>query len=57
MKVISKNLKRILLFIISQEQSDYVEGRQILDNMILAHKVIHSLWTTKYPGMHLKIDL
>jgi hypothetical protein len=35
MKVIAKRLKSILLFIISQEQSGYVEGRQIMDNIIL----------------------
>jgi hypothetical protein len=56
-KVISKRLKRILSFIISQEQSGYVEGRKILDSVILAHEVIHSLQTTKSPGMLLKIDL
>jgi len=57
MKVIAKRLKPILLFIISPEKSGYVEGRQILDSVILAHKVIHSLHMTKSPGMLLKLDL
>jgi hypothetical protein len=35
----------------------YVEGRQILDSVILAHEVIHSLQTTGTPGMLLKLDL
>jgi hypothetical protein len=56
-KVIAKHLKPILSFIISLEQSGYVEGRQILDNIILAHEVIHSLHATKSPGMLLKLDL
>jgi hypothetical protein len=34
-----------------------VEGRQILDNVILAHEVIHSLQKTRTPGMLLKLDL
>jgi hypothetical protein len=42
-KVIARRLKFILPTIISPEQSSYVEGRQILDNVILAHEVIHSL--------------
>jgi hypothetical protein len=41
----------------SLEQSGYVEGRQILDSVILAHEVIHSLHSTKTQGMLLKLDL
>jgi len=35
-KIISNRMKPILPGIISEEQSDYVEGRQILDNILLA---------------------
>ena len=42
-KVIARRLKPILPTIISLEQSGYVEGRKILDSIILAHEVIHSL--------------
>jgi hypothetical protein len=56
-KIIATRLKPILPFIILQEQSGYVEGRQILDNVILAHEVIHSLHSTKSQGMLLKLDL
>jgi hypothetical protein len=56
-KVIARRLKPILPTIISPEQSGYMEGRQILDNVILAHEVIHSLQKTKTPGMLLKLDL
>jgi hypothetical protein len=34
-----------------------VEGRQILDSVILAHEIIHSLHSTKTQGMLLKLDL
>jgi hypothetical protein len=40
-KIITKCLKPILSFIISPKQSGHMEGRQILDTFILAHKVIH----------------
>jgi hypothetical protein len=56
-KVIARRLKPILPTIISPEQSGYVEGRQILDNVILAHEVIHSLQKTRMPGMLFKLDL
>jgi hypothetical protein len=56
-KVISLRLKHILPFIISKEQSGYVEGRQIMDSVILVHEIIHSLKSTRTPGMLLKLDL
>jgi exonuclease III len=56
-KIIATRLKPILPFLISPEQSGYVEGRQIMDSVILAHEVIHSLHSTKTPGMLLKLDL
>jgi hypothetical protein len=56
-KVIALRLKPILPFIISKEQSEYVEGRQIMDSVILVHEVIHSLKSTRTPGILLKLDL
>jgi ribonuclease HI/exonuclease III len=56
-KVIARRLKPLLPAIISPEQSGYVEGRQIMDSVILAHEVIHSLQKTKRAGMLLKLDL
>eukprot|EP00253_Pinus_taeda_P023191 PITA_23191 len=56
-KVVALRLKPMLPFIISPEQSGYVEGRQIMDGIILTHEIIHSLKQTKKPGMLLKIDL
>ena len=56
-KVIANRLKPPLPLIISQEQAGFVEGRQILDGIILVHETIHSLKVTKTPGMLLKRDL
>lgn len=56
-KVIANRLKPLLPLLISPEQTGYVEGCQILDDIILTHEVIHSLKQTKNPGMLLKIDL
>jgi hypothetical protein len=56
-KVIALRLKPILPFIISKEQSGYVEGRKIMDSIILVHEIIHSLKITHTPGMLLKLDL
>jgi len=56
-KVIANRLKPLLPMLISPEQSGYVEGRQILDGIILTHEIIHSLKQNKQPGMILKLDL
>eukprot|EP00253_Pinus_taeda_P029800 PITA_29800 len=56
-KFIANRLKVILPGIISQEQSGYVEGRQILDNILLAQEMIHSLHSRKEVGMLMQFDL
>eukprot|EP00253_Pinus_taeda_P027218 PITA_27218 len=56
-KVIANRLKPLLPMLISPEQSGYVEGRQIMDGIILTHEIIHSLKQSKQAGMLLKLDL
>eukprot|EP00253_Pinus_taeda_P017956 PITA_17956 len=56
-KVLANRLKPLLPLLISQEQTSYVEGRQIMDGIILSNEVIHSLKLLKKPGMILKLDL
>ena len=46
-KVIENNLKPLLPGLISPEQSGFVEGRQIMDGIIIFHKTIHSLKQTQ----------
>lgn len=40
-KVVSNGLKPLLRMLVSGEESSYVEGRKILDNIIQAHEVVH----------------
>eukprot|EP00253_Pinus_taeda_P013273 PITA_13273 len=56
-KVIANRLKPLFPLLISPEQSVYVEGRQIMDGILLMHEIIHSLKHTKQAGMLLKLDL
>lgn len=35
----------------------YVEGRKILDNIIQAHEMVHSLITNKQVGMIMQLDI
>jgi hypothetical protein len=34
-----------------------VEGRKILDNIILTHELVHSLQATRKPSMLIKLDM
>eukprot|EP00253_Pinus_taeda_P016587 PITA_16587 len=56
-KVIANILKPILPGLISEEQSSYVEGRQILDNILLAQEMVHTLQSRKVTGMMMQLDL
>lgn len=56
-KVVANRLKPILPTLVSGEQSGYVEGRQILNNIIQAQEVVHSLTSNNKAGMMMKLDL
>ena len=56
-KVMDNRLKPLMLGLISPEQSGFVEGRQILDSIILTQEMIHLLKVPKSPGMLIKVDL
>lgn len=56
-KVIANRLKPLLPNLISKEQTGYVEGRQILNNIIQVHEMVHSLKNNKQARMIIQIDL
>jgi len=56
-KVIANRIKPLLPSLISEQQTGYVEGRQILNNIIQAHEVIHSVKRNKQAGMIIQLDL
>eukprot|EP00253_Pinus_taeda_P017254 PITA_17254 len=55
--MIAKRLKPLLDKLISAEQIGFVEGRQILDGLVVTQEVIHSLKVKKQKGMMIKLDL
>eukprot|EP00253_Pinus_taeda_P029818 PITA_29818 len=55
--LVAKRLKPLLPSIISPEQTGFVEGRQILDGLVVAQEMIHSLNQHKRKGMMIKLDL
>eukprot|EP00253_Pinus_taeda_P015759 PITA_15759 len=56
-RVVANRLKPLLPTLVVAEQSGYVERRQILDNIIQAHEVVHSLTNNKRAGMIMQLDI
>jgi len=55
--MMAKILKPTLPSIISPEQTDFVEGRQILDGLVVTQETIHSLKQKQQRGMMIMLDL
>jgi hypothetical protein len=56
-KVIENRLKPLLPTLVSQEQASFLEGRQIMENIIQVHEMIHTLKLQKRGGMLIQLDL
>ena len=56
-KVVANRLKPLLPTLVSVEQSSYVEGRQILNDIVQAHTVAQSLTINRKVGMIMQLDI
>eukprot|EP00253_Pinus_taeda_P028731 PITA_28731 len=56
-KILANKLKPLLPSLIFGEQSGYVEGRKILDNIIQAREVVHSLTSKRQASMIMQLDI
>lgn len=56
-KVLAWRIQKVLPKIISSEQGAFVEGRQILDYILVANECVHSRLKKRAPGIICKLDL
>jgi hypothetical protein len=42
--------------LITQEQNAFIRGRYIIESVVIAHEVVHSIHRSKEPGVIVKLD-
>jgi hypothetical protein len=42
--------------LVAPEQSAFIQGRYILESVVIAHEVVHNLHKNKEPGVIIKLD-
>ena len=55
-KVLTNRLSSILNRLVSCNQSAFIKGRYILESVVTAHEVLHSVHSSKEKGLVLKLD-
>jgi hypothetical protein len=55
-KMLTLRLEKICNRIIAKEQSAFIRGRYILESVVVAHEVVHSIHKSKATGVILKLD-
>ena len=56
-KVLANRIKRVMGLIISQSHNVFVEGRQILEEVLIANEAVDSILRRKEKGIVCKLDI
>jgi hypothetical protein len=56
-KMMANRIKPLLPTLIVPTKASFVEGRHILEDIFVAHEIIHSMKVMKHPRIMIEIDL
>lgn len=55
-KALTLRLGKVIDRLVSQQQSAFIQGRYILESVVIAHELVHSVHKDKEPGCIIKLD-
>jgi hypothetical protein len=55
-KVLTLRLERVTQRLVAREQSAFIRERYILESVVIAHEVVHSIHKAKLLGVVIKLD-
>jgi hypothetical protein len=55
-KLLANRISTISQRIVNQSQSAFIKGRYILESVVVANEIVHSIHKSKEPGVILKLD-
>jgi hypothetical protein len=54
--ILTLRLEKVSQRLVAKEQSAFIRGRYILESVVIAHEIVHSIHKTKTPGVVIKLD-
>jgi hypothetical protein len=55
-RLLTSRLEKVSERLIAPKQSAFIQGRYILESVVVAHEIVHTLHKTKEPDIIIKLD-